>query len=112
MVTKSHYTLPLKRKRSGQTNYHKRLKLLLSYQHRFVVRKSLRHIIVQLVVYHPLGDRIVVSAHSSELKRYGWAYQADILPAAYLTGFLAGKKAHAQKIPSAILDMGLYTSQK
>ena len=64
--------LGFKRKRLGKTDYRKRLKLLLANKSRLVVRKSLKSILAQIVEYGEKGDKIVVSAHSSELKKYGY----------------------------------------
>ena len=52
------------------------------------------------------GDRILASAHSRDLIKMGWRYSGANLPAAYLTGYLAGKRALASGIDSAVLDIG------
>ena len=49
MANKKTYTVPFRRKREGKTNYKKRLGLLKSKSLRLVVRKSNKHILVQLV---------------------------------------------------------------
>jgi large subunit ribosomal protein L18 len=73
------------------------------------VRKSLRTIRVQFVEYNPQGDKIVASAISNELsKDYGWKYSVSNTSAAYLTGFLAGKRAIEKGIEQGVLDIGLY----
>jgi len=56
----------------------------------------------------PDGDRVLASAHSSELKEFGWKGSCGNIPAAYLTGLLAGRRAKAGGISEAILDIGLY----
>jgi large subunit ribosomal protein L18 len=61
-----------------------------------------------LVEAKPDGDRVLASAHSSELKDYGWKGPCGNLPAAYLTGLLAGHRAKTSGIAKAILDMGLH----
>ncbi|MBN2111518.1 50S ribosomal protein L18 [Candidatus Woesearchaeota archaeon] len=104
--------IPLKRKRKGLTNYKKRLTLLLSGNPRLVIRKSLKSIMLQVVEYSPAGDKVIVSAHSNELKKSGWKMKGNSLPASYLTGFLLGKKAKDKKVGKCILDMGLYPSVK
>jgi large subunit ribosomal protein L18 len=64
---------------------------------------------VQFVEYNPQGDKILASAISNELvKEYGWKYSASNTPAAYLTGFLAGKRAKEKGIEHGVLDIGLY----
>ncbi len=73
-----------------------------------MVRKTLKHTTVQFIKYDHQGDQIMVSASSIELKKLGWNGSTSNLPAAYLTGLLAGKRAVAQKIDSAVLDIGLH----
>jgi len=75
---------------------------------RFVVRPSNKHIGAQLVRAQPDGDQVLVGAHSSELKEFGWKAPCGNLPAAYLTGLLAGRRARASGITEAILDIGLH----
>ncbi len=106
------YTMPFKRREEGRTNYKKRLKLLLSKKPRLVVRKSLRHITAQIVNFGAKGDVTLASANSQELKKLGWSFSSDSLPAAYLVGLLAGKRAKEKKIEEAVLDSGLYASVK
>jgi large subunit ribosomal protein L18 len=54
------------------------------------------------------GDRVLVSAASQELVRdYGWKAPCGNMPAAYLTGFLAGLKAKRKGIEKAVLDAGV-----
>lgn len=105
-------TVPYRRKREGKTNYKKRLHLLISRQHRLVIRASLNNIVVQLVEYHPEGDKVLVSASSKELTKLGWNHNKGNLPASYLTGQLFGKKAKGKKYTEAILDLGLQTRVK
>lgn len=105
-------TVPYRRKREGKTDYRKRLKLLLSHKPRLVIRKSLDNVIAQIIEYGEKGDKVVVSAHSNELKKLGWKFSKGNLPASYLTGLLAGAKAKRKKINEAVLDLGLQTSVK
>lgn len=56
----------------------------------------------------PEGDYVLTSAHSSELKEFGWKGSCGNLPAAYLTGLLAGRRAKAAGVSEAILDIGLH----
>lgn len=106
------YTMPFKRRREGKTNYQKRLRLLLSKKPRLVVRKSLKYICAQIVQFEKIGDKTLAAASSQELKKLGWKFACDNLPAAYLTGLLIGKKAAENKIKEAVLDSGLYPSTK
>ena len=104
------YTVQFRRKREGATNYRKRLKILSSNKPRLVVRKSLRNIQAAIVEYDKKGDIVKVSSHSSNLKRFGWFYNAGNLPAAYLVGFLLGKRA--EKVNDVIFDIGFNKSVK
>jgi len=97
----------LRRKREGKTNYRKRLSLLKSGKLRLVVRTSLKHVLVQVVKYEDDGDRILVSANSSELRKYGWDNYLRNLPASYLTGLVCGIKAKKQGLNHFVLDVGL-----
>ena len=91
----------------GKTDYKKRLSLIESKKPRLVVRKTLKNIILQIIEFHPDGDKVLVSAHTKELKKtYNWQSNRNI-PSAYLTGLLLGSKAKKKNIPEAILDMGL-----
>lgn len=105
-MTKNIITIPLRRKREGKTNYKKRLALLKSRELRLVVRRSNKHMTVQLVKYSDNGDNVVESAHTRNLAKYGWDINTSNIPAAYLVGLLLGVKAKGKK---AILDLGLQT---
>ncbi len=104
----STYKVPFRRRREFKTNFRYRLGLLKSNLPRAVVRKTLKHVTVQFITYNSTGDRIITSASSKELKKRGWNGSTSNLPAAYLTGFLAGLRAVEQKVDSAVLDMGLH----
>lgn len=107
------FGLPLKRKRQSKTDYRARLELLKSRKLRFVVRRSLKNVLVQIVEYVPDGDKIIVTASSKELqKHFGWDIARRNTPAAYLTGLLAGVKAKEKKVKEAILDMGVQKVMK
>jgi len=103
------YRRPFRRRAEGNTNYHKRLKLLKSRKLRLVIRTSNNHIIVQVVESKLGGDKILASAYSKELmKKFDWKAGTGNLPAAYLTGVLAGIRAKKKKIKEAILDLGIF----
>jgi large subunit ribosomal protein L18 len=106
------YKMPFKRRRLEKTDYQKRLKLLSSGKSRLVVRKSLNYITAQIVGFDKKGDKSLAGITSKELKKIGWKFACDNLPAAYLTGLLIGKKAMKKKINEVILDAGLYPSTK
>jgi ribosomal protein L19E len=79
---------------------------------RAVIRRSTRNISIQFANYDPKGDKILISASGFELEKHGWKSTASNIPAAYLTGYLAGKKAKAAGIEKAVLDIGLNTPTK
>ena len=108
MARGARYRVPLKRRREGKTNYYKRRKLILSGKPRLVVRVLSRVAVVQLVKAHPRGDITLVSAHSNELRRYGWKASRKNTPALYLLGLLAALKARKKGIAEAITDIGLH----
>jgi len=102
------YNVPYRRRREGKTDYRARKRLILSGVPRVVVRKTRKHVIVQLVRPTVSGDEVIAAAHSRELRRkYGWLGDCNNLPASYLTGLLCGYKAVANGVGKAVLDMGL-----
>jgi len=109
MATGPRYNVPMRRRREARTDYHQRLRLLKSGEPRLVARKSNKHVRAQLVMRGQQGDRTVASAVSSDLEAYGWEAPRGNLPAAYLTGLLAGLRAVEAGIDSAVLDIGLNT---
>jgi large subunit ribosomal protein L18 len=100
----------MRRRREARTNYHQRLRLLKSGKPRLVARKSNRHVRAQLILTGPQGDQTIASATSEDLAEYGWEAPTGNLPAAYLTGLLAGKRAVEAGLESAVLDIGLNTA--
>lgn len=103
------YRRSFRRRFEGKTNYQKRLKLLKSKQLRIVIRVSNNHINVQFVQSKLGGDRILVSAFSKELtSKYGWGANTGNIPAAYLTGYLAGIRAKKKKLEKGIFDLGIF----
>jgi large subunit ribosomal protein L18 len=97
----------MRRRREARTDYHQRLRLLKSGKPRLVARKSNRHVRAQLVETGPQGDETAASAHSQDLAEYGWEGPTGNVPAAYLTGLLAGLRAVEAGIEEAVLDIGL-----
>ena len=107
MATGPRYRVPFRRRREGRTDYRHRAALLRSEKARAVVRKSNRNIRVQFVEYQDKGDVIVASAVSTDLKELGWTGSGKSTPGAYLTGYLAGKRAKEKGLAEAVLDIGL-----
>jgi large subunit ribosomal protein L18 len=97
----------MRRRREARTDYHQRLRLLKSGKPRLVARKSNRAITAQLVTTGPAGDETAASARSTDLAAYGWEAPTGNVPAAYLTGLLAGLRAVATGYEEAVLDIGL-----
>lgn len=106
------YTVQFRRKRKGLTDYRRRLKILSSNSLRLVVRKSLKNIQACIIMYDKKGDIAKVSSYSGNLKKFGWTYNTGNVPAAYLVGFLLGKKAEGAKFGKIILDIGFQKSTK
>lgn len=104
--------MPFKRRHAYKTDYKKRLKMLKSKLPRLVVRRSLKYITAQIAEYENKSDKIRVAATSRELKKLGWEFACDNLPAGYLTGLLIGKKSLSKNITQAVLNGGLYPSVK
>lgn len=101
------YISTLKRIREGKTDYRKR-KAILVGRHVFAsIRISNENVIVQITKAEVKGDRVLVSAHSRELLKYGWRGSRKSMPACYLVGLLAGKKAKTKGIDSCIIYTGL-----
>lgn len=104
MADSSKHRLPFRRRRDQKTDYEQRLKLLKSGKPRVVVRTSNKHTRVHLTHYEREGDENEAQTISKELNELGWNHNTGNVPAAYLTGYLAGKKTDTEE---AILDMGL-----
>ncbi len=106
------YRVPFRRRREGKTDYKARKALVVSGLPRVVTRGSHKHMNVQIVEAATMGDKVVASANSQELKRYGWKTACGNLPSAYLTGFLCGVRAGAKKVEKAVADIGLHQPTK
>ena len=112
MARGARYRVPFRRRREGKTDYRKRMRMIISGKPRLVVRKTNKYIIAQLVEAKVEGDRVITSAHSSELKKYGWKASFSNTPAAYLTGLLIGLKSVKAGVKEAIIDIGLHRPVK
>jgi large subunit ribosomal protein L18 len=86
------------------------LRLLKSGEARLVARTSNRHVRAQLATMGHNGDETEASAHSQDLAEFGWEAPTGNLPAAYLTGYLAGIRGVAAGVERAVLDIGLNTA--
>lgn len=110
MASGPRYKVPMRRRREVRTDYHQRLRLLKSGKPRLVARKSNNQTTAQLVATGPQGDETIAGATSADLAEYGWEAPTGNLPAAYLTGYLAGKRALDAGAEQAVLDIGLNTA--
>jgi large subunit ribosomal protein L18 len=108
MATGARYFVPFRRRKEGKTDYYKRAKLVVSDRPRMVVRKTNRHIIIQLVIAEIEGDRTLIRASSQELPGYGFTGSTSNTPSAYLTGVLFAVKALNADYQRAVLDIGLH----
>ena len=107
MATGPTYRVKTRRRRTGRTDYKRRLALLKSQKPRLVVRLSNNNTNVQFIEYDATGDRVQGSAQALDLKALGWKdVHTGNLPAAYLTGLLAGRRAKKAGVDEAVLDLG------
>ena len=104
--------VPFRRRREGKTDYRRRLALLKSGETRVVVRRTNGNVIVQFVGWAQEGDQVQATAVAQELAKLGWEGSPKNTPAAYLTGLLAGKRAAAAGVESAVLDLGRHVPSK
>ncbi len=110
-------TIYKKRRRVGKTNYHKRLILIKSNYPRFVVRKTNRYLILQIVESYESQDKVLYSLTTKELLKFGWPKEnigsLKSLSAGYLAGLLIGKlAANSGFKKNIILDSGLIRNTK
>ena len=105
--------LKFKRRRIGETDYRRRMKLLRGGELRAVVRISNTQTTCQLIEFDSGGDNVLSSINGKTLvDKYDWPLDLSrkSVPASYLTGFALGKSALATGHESAILDIGLSAS--
>jgi large subunit ribosomal protein L18 len=100
------YSTILRRLREEKTNYKKRKLMLLSRRDFVTVQISNENTLVQIHKPQMTGDKVVASAHSRFLISKGWKGSRKNVPAAYLTGYYAGKKALSHGTQEVILYSG------
>ena len=105
MATKATYCVKFRRRRTGKTNYKKRLAMAKSGQARLSVRVSNREVKVQVIEIQRAGDRTIAEFNSGKLKTFGWI-ESKNLPSAYLTGLACGCIAVSKKADIAVFDLG------
>ena len=100
------YSKILRRLREEKTNYKKRATMLVGKHDFITVTVSNENTQVQILKPEITGDKVIASAHSRYLLNKGWKGSRKSIPAAYLTGYLAGKKAIGSGAKDAILYTG------
>ncbi len=100
------YSQILKRIRNEKTNYGKRKTMLMGKFDYITVQISNENTQVQIHKPELSGDKVIASAHSRYLISKGWKGSRKNIPAAYLTGYLAGKKAIGKGAKKAIMYSG------
>ena len=100
------YSKILRRLREEKTNYKKRGTMLTGKRDFITVNITNQNTQVQILTPGMTGDKVVASAHSRYLLEKGWKGSRKSVPAAYLTGYLAGKKALVQGAKDAIMYTG------
>jgi large subunit ribosomal protein L18 len=112
MTAGATYRVLFRRRRQGRTDYRLRRRLVISSRLRLITRGSLRHMTVQVARAGSKGDEILVSASSSELRKFGWRGPSGNISAAYLTGLLLGYRAKVAGVEGVIVDLGLQSPSK
>ena len=100
------YSKILRRLREEKTNYKKRGTMLMGKRDFITVNITNENTQVQILTPGMTGDKVIAYAHSRYLLEKGWKGSRKSVPAAYLTGYLAGKKALGQGAKDAILYTG------
>jgi len=93
------FQVKFKRRREGKTDYYARKRLVVqdknkynTPKYRMIVRMSNKDITCQIAYARLEGDRIVASAYSHELPRYGVKVGLTNYAAAYCTGLLLARR--------------------
>ena len=80
--------------------------MLMSKRDFITINVSNENTQVQILKPEITGDKVVASAHSRFLLKDGWKGSRKNIPASYLTGYLAGKKALSKGVDTAIVNTG------
>jgi len=93
------YQTKFRRRREGKTDYYARKRLVVqakdkynSPRFRFAVRFTNQFVICQIISSELTGDKVLCSAHSSELPKYGIVAGLKNYAAAYATGLLCARR--------------------
>lgn len=97
------YQTKFRRRREGKTDYRARKRLAAqskdkynSPRYRLVVRYSNKYVQAQIIYAEMTGDKVVCSAHSSELRNYGINFGLKNFSASYATGLLLARRVLAR----------------
>lgn len=97
------YQTKFRRRREGKTDYYARKRLVINSKnkynmkkYRLVVRFTNKFVICQVIFSELKGDKVLASAYSSELPRYGVKVGLKNYPAAYCTGLLVARRVLAK----------------
>jgi large subunit ribosomal protein L18 len=97
----------LRRRREGVTDYKARKRAITSQRPLLVVRVSNKNVTAQFVKATVKGDRVLSASNSKELAKAGWRGSSKSVPACYLLGLLAGKKALSAGVKDAVAYNGV-----
>ncbi len=100
------YSKILRRIRNEKTNYNRRKRLLMGHKDFVTIQISNQNTQIQIHKPKITGDEVISFAHSSFLTKKGWKGSCKNIPACYLTGYFAGKKALGKGTNSAVLYSG------
>jgi large subunit ribosomal protein L18 len=101
------YVPIFRRRRMGATDYRARRKIITSSAPLLAVRVSSKNVSAQFIRPKAEGDHVLSAAHSRNLIKLGWKGSSKSVPACYLLGLLAGKRAKEQGVEKAYLYNGL-----
>jgi large subunit ribosomal protein L5e len=100
--TKSYYKrfqVKFRRRREGKTDFYARRRLVQqdknkyeSKKYRFVVRRTNRKIICQIIYSTIAGDHVMCQANSTELRKFGLEAGLTNYAASYATGLLCARR--------------------
>jgi len=95
----SRYQVKFRRRREGKTDYYARRRLIQqdknkydSKKYRFVVRRTNKRVITQIIYATIKGDRVLCQADSAELRRFGLEAGHTNYASAYATGLLCARR--------------------
>ncbi len=106
--SKKNYSPIFRRRREGKTDYRKRKGIVIGRSDFVTAAISGRYILTQLHKASLNGDVTLCQSSSKELSALaGWNGSFKSLPAAYLTGYLLGKRSVAKGYDSACFYSGV-----